>query len=101
LPRAKARGEAIAFREEILDQNPNQRVAFLVGPPHYISLRLGKKLPSTTGRSTDWAKNFAEPKGHVEKRELSSELQAAADAGFKLVDRPVIRRAQAALLKKS
>jgi SAM-dependent methyltransferase len=44
---------------------------------------------------------FVEPKGHVKEPEFASELQAAADAGFQLVDRPVIRRSQAALLEKS
>ena len=44
---------------------------------------------------------FVEPKGHVKEPEFTSELQAAVDAGFKLVDRPVIRRSHAALLKKS
>ncbi len=34
---------AIAFRQEIHRQNPKQRVAFLVGPPHYIAFTLGSK----------------------------------------------------------
>jgi SAM-dependent methyltransferase len=44
---------------------------------------------------------LAEPKGHVKVSEFDSELQAASQAGFELVDRPAIRRNQAALLKKS
>ena len=44
---------------------------------------------------------LAEPKGHVKASEFDSELQAARQAGFNLVDRPSIRRSQAALLKKA
>jgi SAM-dependent methyltransferase len=44
---------------------------------------------------------LAEPKGHVKASEFDSELQAASQAGFNLVDRPSIRRSQAALLKKT
>ena len=44
---------------------------------------------------------LAEPKGHVKALEFESELQAASQASFNLVDRPAIRRSQAALLKKS
>jgi len=43
---------------------------------------------------------LAEPKGHVKAAEFDSELQAAAKAGLEIVDRPSIRRTQAALLKK-
>jgi len=43
---------------------------------------------------------LAEPRGHVKAAEFDSELQAAARAGFKIVDRPSIRRCQAALLRK-
>lgn len=42
---------------------------------------------------------LAEPKGHVEALAFDSELQAASEAGFKLVDRPSIRHSHAALLK--
>ncbi len=35
--------QAIAFRQDIRRQDPNQRVAFLVGPPHYISFTFGDK----------------------------------------------------------
>jgi len=44
---------------------------------------------------------LAEPKGHVKVSEFDSELQAASQAGFNLLDRPSIRRSQAALLRKS
>lgn len=44
---------------------------------------------------------FAEPRGHVKVPEFDSELQAASQAAFSLVDRPSIRHSQAALLKKS
>jgi len=43
----------------------------------------------------------AEPKGHVKPTEIASELEAAAQAGLELVDRPPIRRSHAALLKKA
>jgi ubiquinone/menaquinone biosynthesis C-methylase UbiE len=42
----------------------------------------------------------AEPSGHVKADAFDAELQAAAAAGLKLVDRPSIRRSHAALLKK-
>jgi SAM-dependent methyltransferase len=44
---------------------------------------------------------LAEPKGHVRASEFDSELQAASQAGFNLVDRPIIRSSQAAVLKKN
>jgi SAM-dependent methyltransferase len=43
---------------------------------------------------------LAEPKGHVKASRFESELQAASQAGFNLVDRPSIRRSQAALLRR-
>jgi len=43
---------------------------------------------------------FAEPTGHVKTEMFDRELTAAAKAGFELIDRPIIRRSQAALLKK-
>src|SRR5271157_3469975 len=43
---------------------------------------------------------LAEPSGHVKSAAFEAELQAAAEAGFTLVDRPSIRRSHAALLKK-
>jgi ubiquinone/menaquinone biosynthesis C-methylase UbiE len=44
---------------------------------------------------------FAEPAGHVKPAAFSDELQSAARAGFKVVDRPAIRRSHAALLQKA
>jgi SAM-dependent methyltransferase len=44
---------------------------------------------------------FAEPTGHVNASQFDSELRAAGEAGFNLVDRPSIRRSHAALLKKA
>jgi SAM-dependent methyltransferase len=44
---------------------------------------------------------LAEPSGHVKAAAFDSELQAAATAGLRLVDRPSIRHSHAALLKKS
>jgi len=44
---------------------------------------------------------FAEPSGHVKPPEFESELQAAAQAGFTVANRPEIRRSQVALLKKA
>jgi cyclopropane fatty-acyl-phospholipid synthase-like methyltransferase len=43
---------------------------------------------------------LAEPSGHVKKDAFEAELQDAAAAGLEVIDRPVIRRSQAALLKK-
>jgi tRNA A58 N-methylase Trm61 len=44
---------------------------------------------------------LAEPPGHVKKDKFEAEVQAAAEAGFTVIDRPAIRRVQTALLKKS
>jgi SAM-dependent methyltransferase len=44
---------------------------------------------------------LVEPKGHVKEPEFAAELQAAGEARFRLVDRPIIRRSRAALLQKS
>lgn len=44
---------------------------------------------------------LAEPNGHVNPPEFDSELQAAREAGFEVVDRPSIRKCNAALLKKT
>lgn len=41
---------------------------------------------------------FAEPAGHVSTKEFDAELEAAAKAGFVLVDRPTVRRSYAACL---
>jgi ubiquinone/menaquinone biosynthesis C-methylase UbiE len=43
---------------------------------------------------------LAEPKGHVKTADFEAELRAADKVGFQLVDRPSIRRSQAALLRK-
>ncbi|MGD0013376.1 MAG: class I SAM-dependent methyltransferase [Bryobacteraceae bacterium] len=43
---------------------------------------------------------LAEPPGHVKAARFDAELQAAAQAGLELVDRPPISRSRAALLKK-
>lgn len=43
---------------------------------------------------------LAEPTGHVKTADFEAELRAADKAGFQLVDRPRIRRSQAALLRK-
>jgi ubiquinone/menaquinone biosynthesis C-methylase UbiE len=44
---------------------------------------------------------FAEPSGHVKEPKFESELRAASDAGFRLVNRPAISRSHAALLQKN
>jgi len=44
---------------------------------------------------------LSEPNGHVKAADFEAELRAADNAGFKLVDRPTIRRSQAAILRKS
>ena len=43
---------------------------------------------------------LVEPAGHVKTEEFEVELREAADAGFKVLERPHIRRSQAALLQK-
>jgi CheY-like chemotaxis protein len=45
--------DAIAFRREIRQQNPTQRVAFLVGPPRYLSFTFGRNLIPMPPRSSD------------------------------------------------
>lgn len=44
---------------------------------------------------------LAEPTGHVKTAEFDAELRAASEAGFRLAERPTIRRSQAALLKRT
>jgi ubiquinone/menaquinone biosynthesis C-methylase UbiE len=44
---------------------------------------------------------FAEPAGHVKPDEFEAELQDAVTAGFSVVEKPLIRRSQAALLRKN
>jgi len=44
---------------------------------------------------------FAEPAGHVSTWEFEAELDAAAKAGFVLLDRPAVRRSHTALLTLS
>jgi tRNA A58 N-methylase Trm61 len=43
---------------------------------------------------------LAEPFGHVKAEMFAEELQAAAEAGFTITDHPMVRRSQAALLRK-
>ena len=43
---------------------------------------------------------LAEPVGHVSKDDFENELALAAEAGLATVDRPLISRSQAAVLKK-
>jgi DNA-binding NtrC family response regulator len=52
--------EALAFRREVRRQNPKQRVAFLVGPPDYLSF--GRNLIPMPARSSDWADRLT---GHL------------------------------------
>jgi len=44
---------------------------------------------------------LAEPSGHVKTDAFEAELQDAAGAGLEVVGRPVIRRSQAALLRRT
>ena len=53
---------AIVFRREIRQYNPKQRVAFLVGPPRYLSFTFGQNLISMPPRSSSWADKL---KGHL------------------------------------
>jgi cyclopropane fatty-acyl-phospholipid synthase-like methyltransferase len=43
---------------------------------------------------------LVEPAGHVKDSEFEAELRDAAQAGFQLLERPRIRRSQAALLQR-
>jgi hypothetical protein len=53
---------AISFRQEIRRHNPKQKVAFLVGPPRYLSFTFGRNLIPMSARSTKWADRL---KGHL------------------------------------
>lgn len=44
---------------------------------------------------------LAEPAGQVQQAEFTAELEAAAVAGFVVVDRPAIRKSSAAVLKRT
>jgi SAM-dependent methyltransferase len=44
---------------------------------------------------------FAEPAGHVKAGDFEAETAAAVHAGFRLVDRPTIRRSRAAFLERA
>ena len=44
---------------------------------------------------------LAEPSGHVTQQAFAAELAAAAAAGFQVMERPTMRRLQAALMKKA
>jgi len=44
---------------------------------------------------------LAEPAGHVQKDAFEAELQDATAAGLEVINRPTIRRSQAALLKRT
>ncbi len=54
--------DAIAFRREIRQENPKQRVAFLIGPPRYLSFTFGENLIPMPPRSSNWAEKL---KGHL------------------------------------
>jgi tRNA A58 N-methylase Trm61 len=43
---------------------------------------------------------LAEPSGHVTEEIFSAELKAATDAGFRVDERPAVKRSQAAVLRK-
>ena len=44
---------------------------------------------------------LAEPRGHVKQAAFEAQLEAASQAGFAVVERPIIRRSLTALLKKT
>ena len=44
---------------------------------------------------------LAEPTGHVKATLFAAELEAAAQAGFHIVEHPAIRKSQAVLLRKA
>jgi len=74
-------------------------LAFAVVHEFLDAARLFAEAPAASKPAA--ALLLAEPKGHVNAAEFDSELQAASQAGLNLVDRPSIRRSQAALLKKT
>ena len=74
-------------------------LAFAVVHKFLDAARLFAEAPAASKPAA--ALLLAEPKGHVNAAEFDSELQAASQAGLNLVDRPSIRRSQAALLKKT
>lgn len=47
--------EAIVFRREIRQLSLRQRVAFLVGPPDYLSLTFGQNVIPMPPRPSTWA----------------------------------------------
>jgi ActR/RegA family two-component response regulator len=53
---------AIVFRREIRQQDPKQKVAFLVGPPRYLSFTFGRNVIPMPSRSSSSADKL---KGHL------------------------------------
>ncbi len=54
--------DAITLRREIRRHNPKQRVAFLVGPPRYLSFTFGQNLIPMPAQPGNWADKL---KGHL------------------------------------
>ena len=46
--------ETIVFRRGVLQHNPDQKVAFLVGPPDYLSFTYGENVIPMPPQSSDW-----------------------------------------------
>jgi len=46
--------DAIQFHREIRQHNPQQKVAFLVGPPKYLSFSYGQNVIPMSVRSDTW-----------------------------------------------
>lgn len=74
---------AISFRREIRQQDPKQRVAFLVGPPRYLSFTFGQNLipmPSSwrTNSKDIWPAPDSPRFGTVKKMKVT--VRASRDA---------------------
>jgi hypothetical protein len=92
----------VASRSQALLRLVLISISLICGP----TFGSGRHSPQTTANEMDDLARqltsmllFAEPKGHVKPPEFESELEAASQAGFNVVDHPAIRVCHAALLK--
>ena len=92
-----------------LGSSDSLRLADMPGKVDFtLAFAVVHELPSAAGFFAEIANAskpganllLAEPSGHIAADAFESELAAAFQAGFALVDRPQIRRSRAALLKK-
>jgi len=50
--------ETIVFSRGVCQHNPKQKVAFLVGPPDYLSFTYGENVIPMPAQSSDWAEKL-------------------------------------------